>query len=77
MAELEGAIELLQGRTHVSTEDVAVMAKPVLRHRIVLNFAAESEGITPDRVIDKLIETTPAKEGELSRDPRFQKIFAA
>jgi MoxR-like ATPase len=53
------------------------MARPVLRHRIVLNFAAESEGITPDRVIDRLIEGTPAKEGELSRDPRFQKIFAA
>ena len=47
------------------------------RPRAVLNFAAESEGITPDRVIDRLIEGTPAKEGELSRDPRFQKIFAA
>ena len=68
---------LLQGRMHVSTDDIQAMAKPVLRHRIVLNFAAESEGITPDRVIDRLIEGTPAKEGELSRDPRFQKIFAA
>ncbi len=68
---------LLNGRTHVSTDDITAMAKPVLRHRIVLNFAAESEGITTDHVIDKLIETTPAKEGELSRDPRFQKIFAA
>lgn len=68
---------LLQGRTHVSTDDIAATAKPVLRHRIVLNFAAESEGITTDGVIDKLIESTPAKEGELSRDPRFQKIFAA
>lgn len=68
---------LLNGRTHVSTDDIIEMAKPVLRHRIVLNFAAESEGITPDHVIDKLIESTPAKEGELSRDPRFQKIFAA
>ena len=68
---------LLQGRLHVSTDDIQAMARPVLRHRIVLNFAAESEGITPDRVIDRLIEGTPAKEGELSRDPRFQKIFAA
>ncbi len=68
---------LLSGRTHVSTDDIIEMAKPVLRHRIVLNFAAESEGITPDHVIDKLIASTPAKEGELSRDPRFQKIFAA
>jgi MoxR-like ATPase len=68
---------LLNGRTHVSTDDIIAMAKPVLRHRIVLNFAAESEGVTADQVIDKLIEVTPAKEGELSRDPRFQKIFAA
>lgn len=68
---------LLNGRTHVSTDDIIAMAKPVLRHRIVLNFSAESEGITHDHVIDKLIESTPAKEGELSRDPRFQKIFAA
>jgi MoxR-like ATPase len=68
---------LLNGRTHVSTDDIQAMAKPVLRHRIVLNFAAESEGVTPDRVVDRLIENTPAKEGELSRDPRFQKIFAA
>ena len=68
---------LLQGRTHVSTDDIIAMAKPVLRHRIVLNFAAESEGMTADQVIDKLIETTPAREGDLSRDPRFQKIFAA
>ncbi|MFO1020539.1 MAG: MoxR family ATPase [Planctomycetales bacterium] len=68
---------LLKGRSHVSTEDVAALAAPVLRHRIVTNFSAESEGITPDHVIERLIRETPAKEGELTRDPRFQKIFAA
>ncbi len=68
---------LLHGRTHVSTEDVAALAFPVLRHRLVTNFAAESEGITSDRVIEKLLEVTPSKEGELTRDPRLQKIFAA
>jgi len=68
---------LLNGRTHVSTEDIQSLAAPVLRHRIVTNFAAESEGITADRVIEKLLETTPSKEGELSSDPRLQKIFAA
>lgn len=68
---------LLQGRTHVSTDDVAALAAPVLRHRIVTNFTAESDGVTPDRVIERLVKETPAKEGELTRDPRFQKIFAA
>jgi|UniRef100_A0A7C4LN04 MoxR-like ATPase len=68
---------LLHGRTHVSTDDVQALAAPVLRHRIVLNFSAESEGITTDRVVEELLKVTPAKEGELSRDPRFQKIFAA
>jgi MoxR-like ATPase len=68
---------LLQGRTHVSTDDIAALAKPVLRHRLAVNFAAESEGVTADSIIDKLIEVTPAKEDELTRDPRFQKIFAS
>lgn len=68
---------LLQGRGHVSTQDIAALAQPVLRHRIVANFAAESEGITPDRVIERLVKETPSKEGELTSDPRLQKIFAA
>ncbi len=68
---------LLNGQTHVSTDDVKAMAAPVLRHRIVTNFSAESEGVTADRVIEKLLEETPSKQGELTSDPRLQKIFAA
>ena len=68
---------LLHGRTHVSTEDIQALAQPVLRHRIVVNFAAESDGITSDDVIQQLIEATPSKEDELTNDARFQKIFAS
>jgi len=68
---------LLHGRTHVSTEDIQALARPVLRHRIVVNFAAESEGIRADNVIDHLVDNTPTKEDELTRDPRFQAIFAS
>jgi MoxR-like ATPase len=68
---------LLHGRTHVSTDDIQALAKPVLRHRLVINFAAESEGITPDAVIERLIALTPTKEDELTGDARFQKIFAS
>lgn len=68
---------LLNGRMHVSTDDIRALAKPVLRHRLVLNFAAESEGTTTDDVIDELVKVTPDKDDELTRDARFQKIFAS
>ncbi|HHK42856.1 MAG TPA: MoxR family ATPase, partial [Planctomycetaceae bacterium] len=68
---------LLQGRSHVSTDDIQALAKPVLRHRLVVNFAAESEGVTADDVVEKLLEVTPTKEDELTSDARFQTIFAS
>ena len=68
---------LLHGRTHVSTEDVAALARPVLRHRVVVNFAAESDGVTQDNIVDKLIAATPTKEDALASDSRFQAIFAS
>jgi MoxR-like ATPase len=68
---------LLHGRTHVSTDDIQALAKPVLRHRLVVNFAAESDGVTPDEIVDRLIAVTPTKEDELTSDARFQKIFAS
>jgi MoxR-like ATPase len=68
---------LLHGRAHVQCEDIQALAYPVLRHRILTNFTAASEGITPDTVIKKIIEETPSREGELTRDDRFKKIFAS
>ena len=68
---------LLHGRAHVTTGDVRVLAAPVLRHRILTNFTAASEGITTDDVVKRLVEETPEKEGDLERDERFKKIFAA
>ena len=68
---------LLHGRTHVSTEDIQALAKPVLRHRLIVNFAAESEGITSDDIVDRLLAITPTKEDELTSDARFQTIFAS
>jgi len=68
---------LLQGRSHVAVEDLQALAAPVLRHRIVVGFAAESEGVTPDSIIRRIIDTTPSREDELTRDARFQTIFAS
>ena len=68
---------LLQGRTHVACEDVQALAKPVLRHRLVLSFTAESEGVTPDDLVERIVAVTPTREDELTRDARFQEIFAS
>ena len=50
---------LLNGKYHVSFDDVKALAHPVLRHRIIRNFHAESEKITPDFIVDKLLEAVP------------------
>jgi len=68
---------LMQRRTHVTIEDIQSMALPVLRHRIVVNFAAESEGVSSDDIIGQLLAITPTQEDELANDARFQAIFAS
>ena len=68
---------LLHGRTYVTVEDIQALAKPVLRHRLVLSFTAESEGVTTDQVVEQLLAVTPTREDELTSDARFQKIFAS
>jgi MoxR-like ATPase len=67
---------LLYGRTHVQCEDIQALALPVLRHRILTNFTAASEGWNSDKVIEKILKETPSREGELTKDERFRKIFA-
>jgi MoxR-like ATPase len=50
---------LMYGRYHVSIKDVQTLAKPILRHRIMTNFYAESERINSDAIIDRLLEAVP------------------
>jgi MoxR-like ATPase len=52
---------VLQGRPAVSLEDIWAVAPPVLRHRVLLNFQAEADGIDAEAVVDRLIETIPAR----------------
>ena len=47
---------LLEGRAHVTFDDIRALALPVLRHRILVNYRAEAEGITVDTVVRKLLE---------------------
>ena len=54
-----------QGRYHVSFDDIRALAHPVLRHRILLNFHAESEGVTSDQVVDQLLEAVPTPASQM------------
>ena len=65
---------VLQGRYYATVADVKAIAHPVLRHRIVTNFTAEAEGITTDKIIDKLLEVIPAKEAEMEKNPALPKV---
>jgi MoxR-like ATPase len=56
---------LLRGRYHVSFDDVRAIAHPVLRHRILLNFHAQSERITSDQVVDHLLTHVPKPRSEM------------
>src|SRR5438034_6647424 len=47
---------LTSGRYHVSFDDIRALAHPVLRHRVLTNFRAESEGITTDAIVDELLQ---------------------
>ncbi len=51
---------LMKGRYHVSFEDVRELYVPILRHRILLNFHAESDRVTPDDVLNQILQAKPA-----------------
>ncbi len=67
---------LLQGRYHVSTEDIRSVAYPTLRHRVLTNFNAEAEGIKPDDIIRMLIEQTPRDAAAEQTAAGLPKVFA-
>jgi MoxR-like ATPase len=50
---------ILNGRVHVTTEDIAKVAHPILRHRILPTFSAEAAGMNSDKIIDRLIKEIP------------------
>jgi MoxR-like ATPase len=55
---------LLSGRLNVAAEDVRAVAKPVLRHRLFTNFNADAERITPDNIVEMLIDKVPEPRAE-------------
>ncbi len=66
---------LIKGRSFVAGDDIRAMAHPVLRHRLITTFTAEAEGITPDGIIEKIIETVPRHESENLADAKLPQVF--
>ncbi len=66
---------ILNGRYYVSCEDIASVAHPVLRHRIITNFNAEAEGVTPDNIVDELLKDTPSDESTLLREKSMSGVL--
>jgi MoxR-like ATPase len=59
------ARSLLQGRAHVTFDDIKALAKPVMRHRLLRNFQAQSERITTDMLVDRVLEAVPLPKSGL------------
>ena len=55
---------VIQGRKHVSYEDIRALAKPVLRHRIITNYAADAEGYSTDKIVDHILENMPPRPAD-------------
>ena len=51
---------LLSGRVHVSVDDIRTLVQPVLRHRVLVGYRAEAEGITVPSIVDRIVEAIPA-----------------
>jgi len=62
----------IAGRNHVAIEDVKAVAHPVLRHRIVTNFSAAAEGMTPDKIIDRILKEVDPSAGVGAGVPGIQ-----
>ncbi len=56
---------LLDGRPNVAPDDVRRVVAPVLRHRVLTNFAAEAEGVTPEKVIEEVMSRVTPPRGEI------------
>jgi len=68
---------ILRGNTYVSSEDIRAIAQPVLRHRVVMNFAAQAEGYTPDKLVEDMLKHVQPHAGGLMEDDRVKKAINA
>jgi MoxR-like ATPase len=62
------ALALLRGRRYVLPQDIRELTKDVLRHRLVLSYEALAEGVQADTILDRVLETTPQPQLDLTRE---------
>ena len=67
---------VLEGRTYTTTDDIRAVVRPVLRHRVITNFEAESSGIRTDDVINRLLDELPDRSDGDSVAPELAKAFS-
>ena len=60
------AMALLHGRRYVLASDIVALAPDVLRHRLVMSYAALAEGITPDAIVRRVLDLVPAPRLEMA-----------
>ena len=56
---------LMHGRYHVGFDDVRALVRPVLRHRVILNFHAQSERVTVDQLVERLLAAVPVPSARM------------
>ncbi|MBI1335643.1 MAG: AAA domain-containing protein [Phycisphaera sp.] len=66
---------ILDGRTHVTIDDIRGVAHPVLRHRLIANFSAEADGVRSDDLIDKLLEAVPTDATDATTQRQLEKVM--
>jgi MoxR-like ATPase len=64
------AVALCEGRAHVSFADIAKVAKPALRHRLIRSFEGEADGIEPDAIVDALLAAVSARPAHVDAEGR-------
>ena len=69
--KVDGIIDLVFS----TAEDVKKVAHPVLRHRILTNFSAEAEGVTSDKIIDRLLEEIEVNQSPVLSDTRIPRVL--
>jgi MoxR-like ATPase len=52
---------LLEGRFNVAVADIQALARPALRHRVLLNFEGQAEGLRSDTIVERVLETVPVQ----------------
>ena len=68
---------VMEGRSYATAEDIRAIAHPVLRHRIITTFKAESDGITSDVVVDKLLDEISERHDDDKIAPELAGAFNA